>query len=43
MHYSTLKQINTANVGTLQVAWTYDTGDANGNPAPLVPTCRSIR
>jgi quinoprotein glucose dehydrogenase len=26
-HYSTLKQITTANVGKLQVAWTYDTGD----------------
>jgi quinoprotein glucose dehydrogenase len=27
-HYSTLKQITPANVGQLQVAWTYDTGDA---------------
>ncbi len=27
-HYSTLKQINTANVKRLQVAWTYDSGDA---------------
>ncbi len=26
--YSALKQINTANVSKLQVAWTYDTGDA---------------
>lgn len=26
--YSTLNQINTANVGTLTVAWTYHTGDA---------------
>ena len=35
-HYSTLKQINTANVGKLELAWTYDTGDAAntaGNPA----------
>ncbi len=27
-HYSTLGQITPANVGTLQVAWTYDTHDA---------------
>ena len=27
-HYSTLKQINTANVKQLHVAWTYDTGGA---------------
>src|SRR5215831_6620613 len=27
-HYSTLKQINRDNVGKLQVAWTFDTGDA---------------
>ena len=27
-HYSTLKDIDTTNVGRLQVAWTYDTGDA---------------
>jgi len=27
-HYSTLDQINTTNVGQLEVAWTYDTGDA---------------
>src|SRR5262249_43923633 len=27
-HYSRLRQINRANVGKLQVAWTYDTGDA---------------
>lgn len=35
-HYSTLKQINTANVGKLRLAWSYDTGDATtnaGNPA----------
>ena len=28
IHYSTLKQIDPANVSQLQVAWTYDTGDA---------------
>ncbi|USX22991.1 PQQ-binding-like beta-propeller repeat protein [Oxalobacteraceae bacterium OTU3REALA1] len=33
-HYSTLKQINTANVGKLRPAWSYDTGDATGNPVP---------
>jgi quinoprotein glucose dehydrogenase len=27
-HYSTLKEIDTRNVSRLQVAWTYDTGDA---------------
>jgi quinoprotein glucose dehydrogenase len=32
-HYSTLKQINTSNVKHLQVAWTYDSGDAE-NPVP---------
>jgi quinoprotein glucose dehydrogenase len=28
IHYSTLKQINRKNVAHLEVAWTYDTGDA---------------
>jgi quinoprotein glucose dehydrogenase len=28
IHYSTLKQINRKNVSRLQVAWTFDTGDA---------------
>jgi quinoprotein glucose dehydrogenase len=28
IHYSTLSQINRKNVARLQVAWTYDTGDA---------------
>lgn len=28
IHYSTLRQITRDNVGRLQVAWTYDTGDA---------------
>src|ERR1051325_5279835 len=28
LHYSTLKQINRDNVKQLEVAWTYDTGDA---------------
>ena len=28
IHYSTLKQINRDNVNRLEVAWTYDTGDA---------------
>jgi quinoprotein glucose dehydrogenase len=28
IHYSSLKQINTRNVGKLEVAWTYDSGDA---------------
>lgn len=28
IHYSTLNQINRKNVSRLQVAWTYDTGDA---------------
>jgi quinoprotein glucose dehydrogenase len=33
-HYSTLKDINTANVKGLKVAWSYDTGDAaNGGVA----------
>jgi quinoprotein glucose dehydrogenase len=27
-HYTTLSQISPANVSTLEVAWTYDTGDA---------------
>src|SRR5687767_15541997 len=27
-HYTTLSQISPANVSTLKVAWTYDTGDA---------------
>jgi quinoprotein glucose dehydrogenase len=27
-HYSTLEQINTSNVGKLQLAWSYDTGDS---------------
>jgi quinoprotein glucose dehydrogenase len=30
-HYSTLASINTSNVKDLQVAWTYDTGDAGQN------------
>src|SRR5208283_1672506 len=29
--YSTLKQINRQNAARLQVAWTYDTGDASAN------------
>jgi quinoprotein glucose dehydrogenase len=29
-HYSSLKQINQANVGQLQVAWTFDAGDGPG-------------
>jgi quinoprotein glucose dehydrogenase len=33
-HYSTLKDIDTANVKDLRVAWTYDTGDAAGNAVP---------
>ena len=28
-HYSSLKQINTGNVKQLQIAWTYNTGDAD--------------
>ena len=28
IHYSTLRQINLANVSKLAVAWTFDTGDA---------------
>ena len=35
--YSTLDQINTANVGSLKVAWTFDTGVARGQEAaPIV-------
>ncbi len=35
--YSTLDQINTANVGALKVAWTFDTGVARGQEAaPIV-------
>ena len=35
--YSTLDQINTANVATLKVAWTFDTGVARGQEAaPIV-------
>ena len=35
--YSTLKQINTGNVGKLQVAWTFSTGVLRGHEgAPLV-------
>jgi lanthanide-dependent methanol dehydrogenase len=35
--YSTLKQINTSNVGKLQVAWTFSTGVLRGHEgAPLV-------
>ncbi len=30
--YSPLKQINRSNVGNLQVAWTYDTADGQGDP-----------
>ena len=30
-HYSTLSQITPANVGTLKVAWTFDSGDAFGS------------
>ena len=29
MHYSSLTEVDTANVGQLQVAWTYHTGDAD--------------
>jgi len=32
IRYSTLKQINRSNVSRLQVAWTYDTGEAAGRP-----------
>jgi quinoprotein glucose dehydrogenase len=39
-HYSTLDQINTGNVGQLQVAWRFDSGDASPNSdlegSPLV-------
>src|SRR6266567_1191837 len=28
IHYSALKQINTANVQKLKIAWTFDSGDA---------------
>ena len=31
IHYSTLSQITRANVGQLQVAWSYDSGDAYDN------------
>ena len=35
--YSTLKQINTSNVGKLQVAWTFSTGVLRGHEGgPLV-------
>lgn len=33
-HYSALKDIDTANVGRLRVAWTYDTGDAANGGVP---------
>ena len=36
--YSSLDQINTDNVGQLQVAWTYHTGDAD----PELPDARLI-
>ncbi len=32
IRYSELKQINRSNVGHLEVAWTYDTGDGPGDP-----------
>jgi len=36
-HYSTLKQINRANVGQLKVAWRFDTGETGGiQTNPLV-------
>jgi len=36
-HYSTLSQINRGNVSKLQVAWTYDTGEAGGmETSPIV-------
>jgi quinoprotein glucose dehydrogenase len=36
-HYSALNQINTANVQTLAVAWTYDTAEAGGlETSPIV-------
>ena len=37
IHYSRLKQINTANVSQLQPAWTYDTGEKGGlETSPIV-------
>src|SRR5690348_9210310 len=36
-HYSPLNQINRSNVSKLQVAWTYDSGEAGGmETSPLV-------
>src|SRR6476659_4860422 len=36
-HYSSLAQLNRANVKQLQVAWTYDTGEKGGlQTSPLV-------
>src|SRR5271170_1824884 len=35
-HYSPLKQITPANVGKLEVAWTYDPGDGTSVFCPLV-------
>jgi quinoprotein glucose dehydrogenase len=36
-HYSTLAQINRSNVSKLQVAWTYDSGEAGGiETSPIV-------
>jgi len=37
IHYSELKQINTANVAQLQPAWTYDTGEKGGlETSPII-------
>ena len=37
LRYSTLDQINTSNVGSLKVAWTFDTGTRRGQEAaPIV-------
>jgi quinoprotein glucose dehydrogenase len=36
-HYSSLKQVNRANVGKLQVAWTFETGETGGlETTPIV-------
>ncbi len=36
-HYSTLSQINVSNVGKLQVAWSFDTGESGGlQTSPIV-------
>jgi quinoprotein glucose dehydrogenase len=35
-HYSPLDQINRANVGKLEVAWTYHTGDSRRRPATTI-------